>query len=100
MHPPRDYNLDVQTADVELKVQVPAVLADAGTAERARLLLVLDAVRSERLTWRRAAEELKIAPDRLLEMARERGIPVVRYDEADWQDDLATLARLKGPRDT
>lgn len=95
----RDYYDRVQSSHVELMVQVPVAIVDAGSAERARLLLVLDAVRSERITWRRAAAELAIAPDRLLELAREHGIPVVRYDEADWQDDSVTLARLRGRRD-
>jgi predicted HTH domain antitoxin len=89
----------VQAAPVQLTIQVPASIADAGAAERARLLLVLDAVRSERITWRGAAAELDVAPDRLLELAREHGIPVVRYDDDDWEDDLATLARLRGRRD-
>lgn len=59
----------VQTDSVELTIQVPASLADAGAGERARVLLVLDAVRSERMTWRAAASALDVAPDRLLELA-------------------------------
>jgi len=54
----------VQTDHVELTVKVPAALADADAGERARVLLVLDAVRSERMTWRVAATALGVAPDR------------------------------------
>jgi hypothetical protein len=65
----------VQTDSVELTIMVPASLADADAAERARVLLVLDAVRSERITWRAAAATLGIAPDRLLDLAREHASP-------------------------
>lgn len=82
------------TDSVELTVTVPASLADAGAAERARVLLVLDAVRSQRMSWRAAADTLGIAPDGLLDLVRQHGIPVVRYESADLADDLATLARL------
>lgn len=86
--------------DVELRITVPAALADSGTAERARVLLVLDAVRSEKLTWRAAADALGIAPDRLLELARAHGVPVVRIEPADLHDDLETLSTLERARRT
>jgi hypothetical protein len=38
----------METDFVELTIRVPASLADPETAERARLLLVLDAVRHEK----------------------------------------------------
>ena len=91
-----DYNEPMQVGNVELMVNVPATLAVPGAAERARLLLILDAVRSERMTWRRAASELAIAPDQLLDLACRHGIPVVRYEEADWREDSSTLLRLLG----
>jgi hypothetical protein len=83
---------------VELTISVPASLADPGVAERARLLLVLDAVRNERMAWRAAAATLNVAPDRFLELARDHSVPVVRYEASDWNDDLSTLAKLDGRR--
>jgi hypothetical protein len=88
----------VQSDSVELTIKVPAAVADANTPERARVLLVLDAARSERMTWRAAADALGIAPDAFLELARVHGIPVVRYDDADLRDDLSTLAKLEQGR--
>ena len=88
----------MQTDSVELTIRVPASLADAGTAERARILLVLDAVRSEKMTWRAAAAALGIAPDRLLDLARDHGVPVVRYESVDLRDDLSALAKLERGR--
>jgi hypothetical protein len=90
----------MQTDSVELTITVPASLANADTAERARVLLVLDAVRGERMTWRAAAAALGIAPDRLLELARLHGVPVVRYESSDLREDLATLAKIERGRTT
>ncbi|MBI4614341.1 MAG: UPF0175 family protein [Planctomycetes bacterium] len=84
----------MQTDSVQLTVTIPASLADAGAAERARRLLVLDAVRSQRMSWRAAADVLGLAPDGLLDLARDHGVPVVRYESADLADDLVTLARI------
>jgi len=67
-------------------------------AERARILLVLDAVRSERMTWRAAAAALRIAPDELLELARTHGVPIVRYEIEDLKDGLSTLTKLEHGR--
>lgn len=83
------------TDSVELTITVPASLADPEAAERARVLLVLDAVRRERLTWRSAAAALNIAPDRLLDLARDHGVPIVRYESRDLREDLVTLAKLE-----
>lgn len=85
----------MDTDSVELTITVPASLADADAAERARLLLVLDAVRSERMTWRAAAAALGIAPERLLELARVHGVPVLRYESRDLHEDLSTLAKIE-----
>jgi predicted HTH domain antitoxin len=79
---------------VSVTVEVPSVVADDRTAERARILLVLDAVRAERLSWRAAARVLGLSPAELLDLAARHGVPVVRYDVADWQVDRATLERL------
>ena len=83
---------------VELTITVPASLADADAAERARLLLILDAVRAERMTWRAAADVLGIAPDRLLDLAKVHGVAVVRYESTDLEEDLSTLDRLQRRR--
>jgi hypothetical protein len=92
------YTDDVQSDSVELTITVPASLADPGAADRARVLLVLDAVRSEKMTWRAAASALSIAPDRLLDLARLHGVPVLRYESIDLNDDLSTLAKLERGR--
>jgi len=88
----------VQTESVELTISVPATIADSGAGERARTLLVLDAVRTEMMTWRAAAFALNVAPDRLLELARVYGISTVRYDASDLKQDLTTLAKLESGR--
>ena len=88
----------MQTESVELTISVPATIADSGAGERARTLLVLDAVRTEMMTWRAAAFALNVAPDRLLELARVYGISTVRYDASDLKQDLTTLAKLESGR--
>jgi len=88
----------VQIDSVQLTISVPASLADADAGERARALLVLDAVRRERMTWRAAAAALDIAPEQLLELARAHGVPVVRYESSDLRDDLSALAELERRR--
>lgn len=84
----------MQQEVVQITVSVPASLADAGTADRARLLLVLDAVRSERITWRAAARALGLAPASFLDLARDHGVPVVRVSAADIREDLDALEKL------
>ena len=88
----------METNSVELTIRVPASLADPEAAERARVLLVLDAVRHEKMTWRAAVATLNIAPDRLLDLARDHGVPVVHYEASDLRDDLATPAKLERGR--
>jgi hypothetical protein len=88
----------MQADSVTLTVSIPASLADADAAERARVLLVLDAVRSERMTWRAAADALGVAADRLLDLARAHGLAVLRYEASDLHDDLSTLAKLEQRR--
>lgn len=89
------YTDRVEADSVEITITVPASLADADAAVLARLLLVLDAVRCERMSYRAAARALGVAPDRLLELAREHGVPIVRYESQDLLDDLSTLAKLE-----
>jgi hypothetical protein len=84
----------MQTNSVQVTISVPAALADSGTGERARVLLVLDAVRSERITWRAAASALGLAPSAFLDLARDHDVPVVRVSAEDLAADLATLDKL------
>ena len=95
-----DCVLIMQADSVEITVEVPASLADAHAAERARALLVLDAVRTEKMTWRAAAAALGLAPDEFLELARGHGVPVVRYESSDLHEDLVTLAKIEASRTT
>jgi hypothetical protein len=88
----------VHTDSVQLTITVPAVLADDHAGERARALLVLDAVRTQKMTWRAAAAALHIAPDQLLELARVHAVPIVRYESADLHDDLSALDKLERRR--
>lgn len=85
----------MQDGSIDITISVPASLADSGAAARARLLLVLDAVRRDLMTFRAAAQALDIAPDQLLDIAREHGVPVTRYERADLEGDLSTLAKLE-----
>jgi hypothetical protein len=59
---------------------------------------VLDAVRSEKLSWQAAASALGIAPERLLELAKAYGVPVVQYESGDLHEDLSTLAEIERRR--
>lgn len=85
----------MQADSIQITISVPAALAEPGAGDRARVLLVLDAVRSERLTWRAGARALGLAPSAFLDLAREHGIPVARPSETDLAHDLATLDRLR-----
>lgn len=84
----------MQPDSVQITIDVPAALADSGAGERARVLLVLDAVRSERMTWRAGARALGLAPSAFLDLARDHGVPVVRYSASDLAQDLSTLDRI------
>lgn len=84
----------MQADSVQITISVPAALADAGAGNRARVLLVLDAVRSERVSWRAGALALGLAPSAFLDLAKEHGVPVARPSQADLAHDLATLDRL------
>ena len=88
----------MRTDSVEITISVPACLADADAAERARVLLVLDAVQSGKMTWRAAALALDVAPDQLLDLARVHGVPVVRYESNELAEDLATLSQIERAR--
>ncbi len=88
----------MQAEPVHIAFFVPAGVAGPGAGERARLLLVLDAVRSERISWREGAAALGLAPSAFLDLARDHGVPVVRVEPSDLDADLATLDRLARQR--
>jgi predicted HTH domain antitoxin len=88
----------VQADSVQITISVPASLAEPGAGDRARVLLVLDAVRSERISWREGARALGLAPSAFLDIARDHGVPVIRYDESALVEDLETLDRLTRSR--
>jgi hypothetical protein len=77
-----------------ITVEIPASLADDDAPARARQLLLLDAVRSERLSWRQAASELGLSLADFLHLASEHRVPVTRYEIEDWRAERATLDRL------
>lgn len=93
-----DYDAAMQRSPVRIAFSLPAAVAGPGAGERARLLLVLDAVRSERITWREGAAALGLAPSAFLDLARDHGVPVVRVGPSDLDADFATLDRLARPR--
>lgn len=88
----------MQADSVQITISVPAALAAPGAGDRARVLLVLDAVRSEQFSWREGARALGLAPSAFLDLARDHGVPVVRVDEADVAEDFETLDRLAPSR--
>ena len=88
------YQLPMPPDLVHLAFSVPAAVAGHGGADRARLLLMLDAVRSDRIPWRHGATVLGLAPSAFLDLARDHGVPVVHVDAGDLQADFATLDRL------
>ena len=88
------YTPRMNAAPVNITLSLPAELAEPGVGERARVLLVLDAVRSERFSWRDGARMLGLAPSAFLDLAREHDVPVVRADDHMLDEDLATLRAL------
>jgi predicted HTH domain antitoxin len=84
----------VRQETIQVTVDVPAALADEQTPARAKVLLVLDAVRSERMGWRAAASALGVSLSEFLDMAQEHGVPISRADLEDLRQDLETLDRI------
>ena len=72
------------TECVEITIDVPVAAAGAGAGARARQLLVLDAVRREQMDWRAAASALGMSLSAFLDLAKEHGVPVLRYALEDW----------------
>lgn len=76
---------------MQVTIDIPEAIADPGAPERARLLLVLDAVRSERLSEAQAASALGVSRDGLVQLAHRHGVPIVQYGLAELEDDLRRL---------
>lgn len=76
---------------LQITVDVPAPLADipaAELAERARLLLVLEEVRTGRLSRAGAARALDMPLDDLLVVAGQHGIYAIDQDLDDFRREL------------
>ena len=71
-----------------LSGQAPAALAD-----RARLLLVIDEVRGERLTRAAAARALGMSLDDFLIVAGKHGLYAIDYDLEDFRSELDSIER-------
>lgn len=88
----------MQADSVRITISIPATLAQPGVGDRARVLLVLDAVRSERISWREGAYALGLAPSAFLDLARDHEVPIVQLRESDLTEDFATLDQLTRTR--
>ncbi len=75
----------------QITVDIPSSLADEDVAERVRVLLVVDAVRGERLAWREGARALGMVPGAFIDLLRQHGIAVARASPLEEEEDLATL---------
>ena len=80
---------------LQITVDVPAPLAGqpaAELAERARLLLVIDEVRANRMTRASAARALGIPLDDFLIAAGEHGLYAIDYDLDDFRRELDDIS--------
>jgi predicted HTH domain antitoxin len=79
---------------MQITVDVPAALSGQSTHElaaRARLLLVVDEVRAERLTRSAAARALGMTLDEFLIEAGPHGLLAVDYDVDDFRRELRAI---------
>lgn len=79
---------------MQITVDIPAPLAGQSTkdlATRARLLLVVDEVRAERLTRSAAARALGMTLDEFLIEAGPHGLLAVDYDVDDFRRELLAI---------
>ena len=86
-----DYN---RSDAMQITVDVPAALSGQSTkdlAARARLLLVVDEVRAERLTRSAAARALGMTLDEFLIEAGPHGLLAVDYDVDDFRRELRAI---------
>jgi predicted HTH domain antitoxin len=82
---------------MEITVAIPAPLSDRPIDElatRARLLLVIDEVRSGRLTRVGAARALDLSLDEFLVEAGRHGLEAIDYDVEDFKRELATISKV------
>lgn len=76
---------------MQITVDIPAALVGHSTtdlAARARLLLVVDEVRAERLTRSAAARTLGMTLDQFLIEAGSHGLLAIDYDVDDFRREL------------
>lgn len=86
----------MQTEPGQIVISFSAPLSEPGDGDRSRVLVDLEAVRRERLSWGRG-----LVPSAVLYLAVGHGVPVVRYHE--WERWRAILIlrhdRAAGGRD-
>lgn len=79
---------------MQITVDVPAALGDQSSTElaaRARLLLVVDEVRAERLTRSAAARALGLTLDQFLIEAGSHGLLAIDYGVEDFRRELQEI---------
>ena len=79
---------------MQITVDIPAALVGQSTtdlAARARLLLVVDEVRAERLTRSAAAHALGMPLDQFLIEAGSHGLLAIDYDVDDFRRELQAI---------
>lgn len=79
---------------MQITVDIPAALVGQSTtdlAARARLLLVVDEVRAERLTRSAAARALDMTLDQFLIEAGSHGLLAIDYDVDDFRRELQAI---------
>ncbi len=87
------------TPTVTVTLQLPAACAAGRTVEAVaadlRLLAVLDGFRRGDLSSGQAAEALELTRIGFLDFAASRGIATANYDLADFERELASIARRR-----
>jgi hypothetical protein len=81
---------------MEITVPIPRPLSGQPTeelAKRARLLLVIDEVRTGRLTRAGAAVALDMTFDEFVIEAGRHGLEAIDYDVEDFKRELATIPK-------
>lgn len=79
---------------MQITVDIPAALGEQSSKElaaRARLLLVVDEVRAERLTRSAAASALGLTLDQFLIEAGSHGLLAIDYDVEDFRRELQEI---------
>jgi predicted HTH domain antitoxin len=81
---------------VDLPVDAVPTLDSAQVAGRLTLLWILDQVRQGRLSSGRGAELAQVPRYDFMVLMGKHGIPILGYDEEDFNDEIRTLRRLAG----